>query len=225
MKFAQSFIENFHRPSYEKRSLLKQGLARFRLLTHSNRALPDFMIIGAQKGGTTSLYKYLAKHPDIKANFVVKELGYFDKDYSRGDVWYRSNFPIRKKGRLYYEGTTHYLFNPLVPARVKKTIPNVKVIALLRNPIDRAYSSYKHQTHAGRETLSFEDAINAEAGRLAGEKEKLLSDSTYNRYNYNHFSYIERSKYAEQVENWLQFFSKDQMLILSSEEFFSDTAT
>jgi len=69
------------------------------------------------------------------------------------------------------------------------------------------------------------EIINAEAGRLAGEKEKLLSDSTYNSYNYNHFSYIERSKYAEQVENWLQFFSKDQMLILSSEEFFSDTGT
>jgi len=210
-------------PTYESRSFRKRVPARYRMLTHENRALPDFMIIGTQKGGTTSLYKYLTKHPNIKSNYVVKELSFFDEYYSRGKIWYRSNFPKRKKGKLYFEGTTHYLYNPLVPKRVKQMLPNVKVIALLRDPIDRAYSSYKHQLRAGRETLNFENAIQAESERLNGEKEKLLSDPSYISYNYNHFSYVERGKYADQINNWLEHFSKEQMLVLSSEDFFKDT--
>jgi hypothetical protein len=193
------------------------------MLTNENRALPDFMIIGTQKGGTTSLYRYLAKHPDINPNYVVKELSFFDEYYSRGKIWYRSNFPKKRNGKLYFEGTTHYLYNPLVPKRVKQMLPNVKVIALLRNPVDRAYSSYKHQVRAGRESLSFEDATRSEPERLKGEKEKLLSEPFYISHNYNHFSYIERGKYVDQVNNWLEYFSKKQMLILSSEDFFQDT--
>jgi hypothetical protein len=210
-------------PTYESRSFRKRVPARYRMLTHENRALPDFMIIGTQKGGTTSLYKYLTKHPNIKSNYVVKELSFFDEYYSRGKIWYRSNFPKRKKGKLYFEGTTHYLYNPLVPKRVKQMLPNVKVIALLRDPIDRAYSGYKHQLRAGRETLNFENAIQAESERLNGEKEKLLSDPSYISYNYNHFSYVERGKYADQINNWLEHFSKEQMLVLSSEDFFKNT--
>ena len=213
----------FTLPTYEHRSLRKRAPARYRMLTHENRALPDFMIIGTQKGGTTSLYKYLAKHPNIKSNYVVKELSFFDEYYSRGEIWYKSNFPKRKKGKLYFEGTTHYLYNPLIPKRVKKMLPNVKVIALLRDPVDRAYSSYKHQVRAGREALNFEDAIQAEPERLNGEKEKLLSDPTYISYNYNHFSYIERGKYADQINNWLEYFPKEQILILPSKDFFKNT--
>ncbi len=223
MQLIKKLQEKITQPTYEKRSFRKRALARYRMLTHENRALPDFMIIGTQKGGTTSLYRYLAKHPDINPNYVVKELSYFDEDYSRGKIWYRSNFPKKRSGKLYFEGTTHYLYNPLVPKRVKQMLPNVKVIALLRNPIDRAYSSYKHQVRAGRESLSFEDAIESESKRLSGEKDRLLADPSYISYNYNHFSYIERGKYIDQVNNWLECFSKKQMLILSSEDFFQDT--
>ena len=223
MKFINKLKEKITLPTYENRSFLKRSLARYRMLTYENRALPDFMIIGTQKGGTTSLYKYLAKHPDLKPNYVVKELSSFDEDYSRGGVWYRSNFPKRKKGKLYFEGTTHYLYNPLVSGRVRKMLPNVKIIILLRDPIDRAYSSYKHQVRAGREPLSFEEAIQAESERLKGEKEKLLTDPAYISYNYNHFSYIERGKYDDQINNWLEYFPKEQMLILSSKDFFKNT--
>jgi len=223
MQLIKKLQEKITQPTYEKRSFRKRALARYRMLTHENRALPDFMIIGTQKGGTTSLYRYLAKHPDINPNYVVKELSYFDEDYSRGKIWYRSNFPKKRAGKLYFEGTTHYLYNPLVPKRVKQMLPNVKVIALLRNPIDRAYSSYKHQVRAGRESLSFEDAIESESKRLSGEKDRLLADPSYISYNYNHFSYIERGKYIDQINNWLECFSKKQMLILSSEDFFQDT--
>lgn len=222
MPSKRNLIEKLHLPTYENRSFLKRALARYRMLTFEDRALPDFMIIGTQKGGTTSLYRYLAKHPQLKPNYVVKELSFFDELYGRGEDWYRSNFPKQQPGNLYFEGCTHYLFNPLAPERIKKHIPDVKVIALLRNPIERTFSSYKHQVRAGRENLSFEDAINAEAERLDGELEKMVNDPNYFSYNYNHFSYIERSKYDLQIENWLKHFPADNMLIFSSEEFFSD---
>lgn len=215
-------LERLTLPTYENRSLLKRALTRYRLMTYTSRALPDFMIIGTQKGGTTSLYRYLAKHPDLKANYVVKELGYFDKYYARGIEWYRSNFPARTPNKLYFEGCTHYLYNPHAPQRIKDTLPTVKTIALLRNPTDRAFSYYKHQVRAGRETLSFEDALKAEPERLHGEREKVLSDPNYFSYNYKHFSYIERGKYDIQIQNWLNYFEKEQMLILSSEDFFND---
>jgi len=210
-------------PTYETRSWFKRLLARLRIATYEQRALPTFLIIGAQKAGTTSLYRYLAKHPDIKPNFVVKELSFFDEYYSRGFPWYKSHFPFKRQNKQYFEGTTHYLFNPLAPKRIKEVLPNIKVIAVLRNPIDRAYSSYKHQVRAERETLSFEEAIKAEPNRLRGEKERLLEDSSYISYNYNHFSYLERGKYSEQIQNWIKYFSKDQMLILSSDDFFQNT--
>lgn len=223
LKTIQRLIEKSRLPTYEKRAIRKKILARYRMLTYENRALPDFMIIGAQKSGTTSLYKYLTKHPDIKPSYVVKELNYFDDDYVRGADWYRSNFPKRRKGKLYFEGTTHYLYHPLSPQRIKETLPDIKVIALLRNPIDRAYSNYKHQISAKRETLEFEDAIQSEPGRLAGEKEKLLLDPNYISYNYTHFSYVERGKYINQINNWLKHFPRKQMLILSSDDFFNST--
>lgn len=211
-------------PTYEDRSWLKRLLARLRLMTYKYRALPTFLIIGAQKSGTTSLYRYLAKHPDIRANLVVKELSFFDEYHGRGLPWYQSHFPFKRKNKHYFEGTTHYLFNPLAPKRIKKVLPSIKVIALLRNPIDRAYSSYKHQVRAGREALSFEDAIELESKRLQGEKGRLILDPTYISYNYNHFSYLERGKYSDQIHNWLEHFPKEKMLILSSDDFFQDTS-
>jgi len=219
----KSIKQRFDLTTYEDRSWFKRFLARLRILTYTHRALPSFLIIGAQKAGTTSLYRYLAKHPNIKPNFVVKELSFFDEYYNRGLPWYKSHFPFKRQTKQYFEGTTHYLFNPLAPQRIKEVLPNVKVIALLRNPIDRAYSSYKHQVRAQRETLSFEEAIAAEVQRLAGEKERLLTEPDYISYNYNHFSYLERGKYSEQIQNWLTHFPREQMLILSSDGFFQDT--
>jgi len=209
--------------TYEDRSFIKKFLAKYRVLTYKKRALPDFLILGTQKGGTTSLYRYIATHPNIKPNYVVKELSFFDELFSRGIPWYKSNFPIRKKHYLYYEGTTHYLFNPNCALRVSEILPNCKFIVLLRNPVSRAFSSYKHQVRAGREKLSFEDAVSKEKERLKGEKDKLIADKNYFSYNYQHFSYLERGKYAEQIKIWFKYFPKSSFLFLKSEEFYRDT--
>lgn len=204
------------------KNLYKKLSAKYRLLTASQRPLPDFLIIGTQKGGTTSLYEYLKAHAVLQSNITAKEVHFFDEQYDKGEAWYRSNFPKKKADRLYYEASPYYIIHPLAPQRIAQKLPDVKLIALLRNPIDRAYSSYQHQVRAGREELSFEEAIAHEAERLAGEKEKIIADPAYNSYAYRKYSYIERGKYIDQIQNWHRFFKKEQLLILSSEAFWSD---
>lgn len=189
------------------------------------RLLPQFIIIGAQKAGTTSLYTYLTQHPNVRPAHQ-KEVHFFDLNFTQGLNWYRSNFSTRfrqisetLKGKPFITGESspYYLLHPLVPQRVAKVLPQVKLIVLLRNPVDRAYSHYHHNRKMGRESLSFADAIAAEPERLAGEREKILSDSTYNSFNYQHYSYLTRGFYLEQLQVWLEYFPRSQFLILHSE--------
>ena len=204
----------------------------YRASTNWVRLMPDFIIIGAQKGGTTSLYNYLIAHPSI-APIYVKEPHFFDIYYHKGLVWYRSHFPTRL--RQYYarhvqrmdlitgEASPYYLFHPLAAGRVATALPDVKLILVLRNPVDRAYSQYQHQVRQpGVEPLSFEEAIEREEERLAGEEEKLIRDPNYVSFNHRHYSYLARGRYIEQVTIWMKHFPKDQFLILKSEDLYSN---
>lgn len=197
-------------------------------------ARPDFLIIGAQKGGTTSLYEYLVQHPAVAAA-RRKEIQYFSEQYARGPAWYRRHFPrlgVRDPGRwvgrqrvLTGEATPYYLFHPHAPRRVREMLPRVRLIAMLRNPIDRAYSHHRYHTRLGDETLSFEDAIEAEPARLAGELQRMLDDELYVSDAHRNFSYLARGAYAEQLERWLALFPREQLMVLSSEDFFRDPPT
>jgi len=195
--------------------------------------LPDFIIIGAQKGGTTSLYKHLTEHPKI-IRTLRKEIHFFDNNFSKGLSWYQSHFKqnplffiiLRKKkfkDSITGEASPYYIFHPHAPSRISKIIPNVKLIAMLRNPVDRAFSHYNHMVHDGHEHLSFEDAIKEEPKRLRGEIEKMLENETYNSFNHQYLSYVQRGIYIDQLERWIKKFPKEQILILSSEDFFSNT--
>lgn len=143
---------------------------------------PDFLIIGAQKGGTTSLYTYLCQHPRVVGASRI-EVHFFDLAYDKGWWWYRSHFPVhvfRRGERIVTgEASPYYIFHPLVPERVRKDLPNVKLVAILRNPVDRAYSHYQHVRRNGREPLSFEEAIEREPPRTEGEAEIISSDDEY----------------------------------------------
>lgn len=204
-------------------------------LTAPVRVLPDFLIIGAQKSGTTSLYNYLSMHPGVITAFR-KELNFFDFGFHRGSLWYKSYFPTLFYKRhkqtvlgtdkvLTGEATPQYLFHPLAPERVKKMVPNAKFIIMLRNPIDRAYSHYYHQKVRNQEELSFETALEAEPERLKGEREKAREKVKYGSSKLMSYSYLARGLYAEQVENWLTYFHADQFLILSYEDFIEKTPT
>jgi hypothetical protein len=203
-----------------------------RLATGTYRVLPDFIIIGAQKGGTSSLYHYLTQHPDVCPAFR-KEVHYFDWGYRRGETWYRANFPTSLYRSAFNamtgrrlgvgEASPYYLFHPHVPTRVKALLPAVKLIVLLRDPVERTVSSYQHQVRKGRESLSLAEALDREQERLAAETARIEADDAYNSEAHRHFSYLARGLYAEQLERWFGVFPRNQFLILHSRDFFDDT--
>ena len=188
----------------------------YRSATSSLRTLPDFLIIGAQKGGTTSLYLYLNEHPNI-GGAVIKEVSFFDKNYHQGLAWYRAQFPtplrklytrdVRKQNYIVGEASPGYLIYPHAPERIAKILPRVKLIALLRNPVERAYSQYRHNVERGYEQLSFADAIEAEEERTRAEKEKVLNDAQYNSTAFFRYSYLARGVYVDQLKHWLELLS------------------
>ncbi len=192
------------------------------------RVLPDFIVIGAQKCGTWTLYHNLSQHP---AMFPAtrKEVHYFDHAYTGGTRLYRAHFPTllaKWKARLGQPGhfvtgeaSPFYIYHPQVPERIHRLLPEVKLIALLRDPVARAYSHYQQEILKQRETLSFAEAIDREEERLAGEWERVLREPEYRSVPLRVFSYVSRGRYAEQLERWFRFFRRDQFLILSSEAF------
>jgi hypothetical protein len=186
----------------------------YRFLTSPVRGLPNFLIIGAQRSGTTALYNYLSQHPDIILPYR-KEIHYFSHYYSRGIFWYRAHFLITQKGQITGEASPYYLFHPLAPVRVKKVLPHVKIIIILRNPTERAYSHYWHEVRYSFEKLSFRQAIAKETGRLTGEEEKIKKEKNYYSFAHDHYSYLSRGVYVKQIKRWRKFFSPQQMLILN----------
>jgi hypothetical protein len=187
---------------------------------------PDFVIIGAQKGGTTFLYDLLGQHPHVQPA-MRKEIHYFDRYFDKGTAWYLSRFPAPAwtDGRksITGEATPYYLFHPHAARRMAQAVPQVRLIALLRDPIDRAHSGYRHQARQGRETLGFEEAIVAEESRLRGERDRMLQDEHYASFNYQHFTYLSRGIYVDQLMEWSKYFDGDQMLVLKSESLFNQT--
>jgi hypothetical protein len=196
------------------------------------RLLPDYLIIGAQRAGTTSLHRYLIQHPGVRTTLRTKGVHFFDTGYGRGMSWYASRFPT--KLTAWYvarrhgvelrtgEASPYYLFHPLVPDRVAEHLPQVKLIALLRDPVQRAYSHYQHEVARGFERLPFEEAIDAEPARLAGETERMAAEPLYNSFEHQHHSYLARGCYAEQLDRWRARFDDQQLLVLSSERFFRE---
>jgi Sulfotransferase domain len=201
------------------RAVLRNAVWTYGRATASARPLPDFLIIGAQKAGTTALYAYLRRHPAITGP-SWKEVSYFDRHYGRGEAWYRGNFPnrVRARGKLVGEASPSYIFHPLGPERVKALVPEARLVALVRHPVDRALSHYHHEVALGREPLRFEDALDAEEDRLRGEEERLAADPSYFSRAWWSHAYKSRGRYAEQFERWLAVFPREQLLILPSED-------
>lgn len=215
--------------------LLEWGFRRsIGLATASQRVLPDFIIIGAQRCGTTSLYKYLCQHPEVYPSFP-KEIHYFSNYYQKGINWYRSHFPLLSvksrntgpgKGKfLTGEATPYYLPHPHAPRRAASVVPEAILIILLRDPVKRAYSHYFHEVQMGVEKLSFEKAISKEVERLDHEFDRMTEDENYRSFNYQHFSYLARGEYADQIERWMQYYTADRTLFLNSDHLNSDPSS
>ncbi len=206
----------------------------YRGMSSRLRLLPDFLVIGTQRGGTTALYHYLKTHPGIHS-VTTTDTHFFDKKFHKGLDWYRAHFPTRfekvytqrisRQSFVTGEASSSYLSYPHAPRRVAQVLPQVKLIVLLRNPVDRAYSQYYHTCELGYETLPFEQAIQAEVARIGSEREKILEDEHYYSDAYKHQSYLSRGIYVDQLQSWLALFPREQFLILKSEEFYADPVT
>jgi Sulfotransferase domain len=214
-------------------SLGKRGLEGYLAATAPLRMRPDFLLIGAQRSGTTSLYRYLAEHPSMAPSLVSKGVHYFSTGYSKGGSWYRGHFPtiayrnlhkaVRRAPLVTGEGSPYYLFHPLAPERVALELPDVKLIALLRDPVSRAYSQFQHEREGGFEPLTtFEEAIDAEPGRLDGEEARIISDPTYHSFAHQHFTYVSRGRYVEQLRRWWGHVPRERLLVLRAEDLFGD---
>jgi len=200
-----------------------------RLLTSSLRVLPDFIILGGMRCGTSSLYAYLCEHPQILPPWA-KEVHFLNG--KRGAGWYRAHFPTRaamlwhklRRGRaLTFEASPYYLVHPGGPRRLSKIVPRAKLIVLVRNPVDRAYSHYQFNVRIERERHSFEGAIKREAKRLDGEREQMLADEAYRSPRFRRYSYTTRGMYYDQIMAYERYFSRGQMLVLKSEDLFERT--
>ncbi|KZR78338.1 sulfotransferase family protein [Prochlorococcus marinus] len=180
--------------------------------------LPEFIGLGVQKGGTTTLHKLLDQHPGVFLP-ATKELHYFSLHYIQGDDWYRQKFAPAHQGQRCGEITPYYLFHPQAPVRIKRLLPNARLIVLLRDPVERAISQYFHSRRLGLEQFDLEQALAAESERLQGATYQLEAIDGHHRSHQEH-SYLSRSRYEQQLPDWQHNFSAEQLLILRSEDLF-----
>ncbi len=208
----------------EWRHRLARARLRYRVPTGRWRALPDALIIGAQRAGTSSLYRYLGAHPGVAPSFR-KEVEYFSRYAARGEDWYRAHFELRAGRRhLRFEATPDYLFHPLAAERASRLVPAAKLVVLLRDPAARAWSHYRHMVRLGYETLGFADALAAEDERCAPDLARLAEDPHHDAKALLRYSYVARGHYAPQLAHWLARFPRDQLLVVPSARLFDDPA-
>jgi hypothetical protein len=191
-----------------------------RMWNASSRSLPDFLIIGAARSGTTSLFHLLCRHPQVMRS-LYKEVNFFSRNYERGVNWYRAHFPTQRRksnaNALTGEASPSYLWRPNVPQRVKSLVPHCRFIALLRNPVDNLSSSYQYNVRLGRVAVSFEEAVHEarqqlEAALQSGAGDQRTCEPARLHSDFYHIS----------LDRWFSIFPRDQLLILEYGEAFGD---
>jgi hypothetical protein len=212
-------------------------LVRYGERTSDQRPLPDFLVIGTKRGGTTSLWRYLIQHPLVPRLFPAwntKTSHYFEENFHRGEAWYRSHFPtIRQRAALERrhgappkagEAAPLYMFHPLGSSRVATVMPGARIVVLLRDPVERAYSHWKERRTEGTEPLGFAEALAAEESRTAGERDRMIEDPGHFSTAYDWYSYRARGCYLEHLKPWLDLFDPAQLLFVASETLYREPA-
>ena len=215
---------------------------RAAMTTSRWRPNPDFLLIGAKRGGTTSMYRYLLDHPQVLPLFPssrvlpladdMKGVHFFDSNWAQGESWYRSHFPSararaaqeRSTGlrAVSGESSPYYLFAPRAAQRAAAVVPQARILLMLRDPVERTYSHWKEQRRRGMETLDFRAALAAESERLAGQEQRLAGDDTAISLAHEHQGYVRQSCYVDGLSSWLGHFSREQVLIVWSDQFYRD---
>ncbi len=220
----------------QAKNTAKGAIRRYGALTANWRPLPDFLILGTKRGGSTSAWRYLIQHPQVMPMVTrwehLKSPHYFYWHYDKGQEWYRGHFPSvaartaaeRRIGKhvITGESSPYYLFDPRVPYRVAHDLPDSRFIVLLRDPVKRAYSHYWERVDNGVEPLPFEQALAAEPERVDGEWERMLADPYYYSRRHDWYTYRERGVYAPQLRRWFEAVGRDRVLVLVSEDMYAD---
>ncbi|MCU1356309.1 MAG: sulfotransferase, partial [Acidimicrobiales bacterium] len=213
----------------------KRALRTIGMATAGHRPGPDLLVVGAKRGGTTSLWRYLDEHPGMLPTFPkaekIKGTYFFDERWSEGERWYRSHFPTAARrtqaakhlgyAPATFEASPYYLFHPHAPARAKQVVPDALIVAILRDPVERAFSHWKERRNH-TEDLSFVDALAAEEERTAGEESRMVADPSITSFAHRHQTYVAQSRYAPMLERWIDAFGPRQVIVLAAEEFYAD---
>jgi hypothetical protein len=214
----------------------KEAIRGYGTMTALWRPLPDFLVLGTKRGGSTSAWRYLIQHPQVMPMVArwehLKSPHYFYWHYDRGESWYRGHFPSlaartaaeRRLGKpvITGESSPYYLFNPYVPTRVARDLPQAKFVVLLRDPVKRAYSHYWERVDNDVEPLTFAQALEAEPQRVADEAEKMAMDPYYYSRPHDWYTYRERGIYAPQLQRWFDAVGRDRVLVVVSETMYAD---
>jgi hypothetical protein len=186
----------------------------FQRVTSSARALPDFVIIGGMRCGSTALFDWISRHPDVRGPHP-KEIHFFDVNFHRGVGWYRSFFPRRVAGRKTLEASPSYLAHVGAPRRAASVLPEARLIALLREPAERAWSHYRFRRSRGQEDRSFSAAIREElAAPMVSGMESFAAPGA--------IPYLLAGMYAAQLDRWFEAYDRDRVLVLFSDRMFDE---
>jgi hypothetical protein len=213
-----------------KLSIAKNS-ARVGRLTANQRMLPSFLIVGGQRCGTTSMYKAVTQHPAVLGAVLHKGVHYFDVAYDRPKSWYQAHFPLRATAsRHRYQGvlpitgesSPYYMFHPLAAERFARDLPGVRVLVLVRDPVERAYSAHAHELARGYEAqVSFESALELETSRLEGQDQWLRDHPTSRSYSHQHHGYLTRGRYVDYLERLEAELGRDRIHVVDSDDFFT----
>jgi len=215
------------------KAVVHLGSRSYGRLTSEQRMLHSFLICGGQRCGTTSLYRALAAHPAVLKAVLHKGVHYFDVGYDKGPRWYRGHFPTyRQAARIErdlgvpvqtFESSPYYMYHPHAMTRIATDLPSVKLVVLVRDPVERAYSQHHHEVARGFETeRDFGAALALEPARLHRQEERLAEDPSYYSFAHQHHAYRARGEYARYLSVMAQHVGRERIHVVESERFFAD---
>src|SRR5919107_5870584 len=215
------------------KAMVHLGSRSYGRITAPARMTPSFLICGGQRCGTTSLYRALAAHPVVLKAVLHKGVHYFDTSYRRGMSWYRGHFPLKSSGEKIqqrygvpaqtFESSPYYMYHPQAAARIARDLPGTRLIALVRDPVERAYSQHHHEVARGFEQeRDFGNALALEPARLHRQEEKLAQDPAYYSFAHQHHAYRARGEYARYLSVMAQHVGRERIHVVESERFFAE---
>ena len=209
------------------------GSRSYGRLTSPARMTPSFLICGGQRCGTTSLYRALAAHPVVLKAVLHKGVHYFDTSYRHGMAWYRGHFPLRRTAERIsarygvpartFESSPYYMYHPQAAARIAADLPYCKIVVLVRDPVERAYSQHAHEVARGFEAeTDFGSVLALEPARLHRQEERLSRDPDYYSFAHQHHAYRARGEYARYLDVLAHHIQRNRIHVVESERFFAE---